>query len=595
MEEWDRLLIELRAELTLRERELELLHNIDLRLMEPETSAQSIFEYIVMETAGLLEASHATILLRRSTFLELMYSNLRSVIGQRVPIPESLTGLSLQKEDMVNVPDLADSPLSRRYIPPRGYVGPDMRSLLATPIRIQGVAVGVLNVESAQPKAFKPVHERIARAIAAQIAIALQRTQTLASSALFADVDRLMLGIDDSTHVVHESQHVIQTALETVMAELGRLEHVEHSSAHIMFISGQDDLEVVHSTIPEEIGLTLRIENSVCGRAVRNRRTIIVGNVEIDPEYKSLLSKSIRSEIAVPILFGGEDIVIGVINVESKEEDAFSDFYKLILENFAGKVQGLLAFAKVRSDLTEMLERRSADDVLAAVGDQTSHMIHRLNNTVGAMRLRILELQDVQERGQLEDGFLRDSLVALFNLAERTLRMPDEITMLLGNESRKVDVNDCVRGAVKKVDLPGPVELDLQLTDGIPALPLYNFNIVVENLLRNSIDAMPTGGTLTVSTAQVIDPTQLTGYLQLVIKDTGAGIPSEIQKKIFELNFTTKTEKGKGLGFGLWWIRNFVRRARGDIAVRSSPGNGTEVTIKIPIDRPDSSIQADAN
>ena len=43
----------------------------------------------------------------------------------------------------------------------------------------------------------------------------------------------------------------------------------------------------MHSTIPEEIGLTLRIENSVCGRAVRNRRTIIVGNVEIDPEYES--------------------------------------------------------------------------------------------------------------------------------------------------------------------------------------------------------------------------------------------------------------------------------------------------------------------
>jgi signal transduction histidine kinase len=138
------------------------------------------------------------------------------------------------------------------------------------------------------------------------------------------------------------------------------------------------------------------------------------------------------------------------------------------------------------------------------------------------------------------------------------------------------------------------VQLDLRLTDGIPPLPLYNFDIVVENLMRNSLDAMPAGGRLSVSTAQVLDPTRLTGYLQLIIKDTGTGIPPEIQKKIFELNFTTKAEKGKGLGFGLWWVRNFVRRARGDITIRSSPGGGTEVTIKIPIDRPDQTGQAGA-
>jgi signal transduction histidine kinase len=167
--------------------------------------------------------------------------------------------------------------------------------------------------------------------------------------------------------------------------------------------------------------------------------------------------------------------------------------------------------------------------------------------------------------------------------------MPDEITMLLVDR-RKVDVNTCVKDAIEKIEVPESVQLDLQLTDGIPPLPLYNFNIVVENLLRNSLDAMPAGGNLTVTTGQVLDPAQQTGYLQLVIKDTGSGIPLKIQKKIFELNFTTKADKGKGLGFGLWWVRNFVRRARGDITIRSSPGEGTEVIVKIPIDRPESGV-----
>jgi signal transduction histidine kinase len=64
------------------------------------------------------------------------------------------------------------------------------------------------------------------------------------------------------------------------------------------------------------------------------------------------------------------------------------------------------------------------------------------------------------------------------------------------------------------------------------------------------------------------------------------GIPAEIQRKVFELNFTTKHERGKGLGLGLWWVRNFVRRAKGDITIRSAVGSGTEVTVKIPVDSP---------
>jgi hypothetical protein len=116
-------------------------------------------------------------------------------------------------------------------------------------------------------------------------------------------------------------------------------------------------------------------------------------------------------------------------------------------------------------------------------------------------------------------------------------------------------------------------------------LPLYCFDIVVQNLIQNAVDAMPQGGHLHVSTA-VIQPQGLsTGYFQLQVRDTGVGIPADIQKKIFELNFTTKRARGRGMGLGLWWVRNFVRRAGGDITIRSAPGSGTEVTVKIPLDR----------
>ena len=210
MEEWERLLDELRAELTLREQELELLHDIDLRLLADKPVHEEIFDFIVRRTQKLLRANYAQILLRRSTFLEPTYSNLKSVVGQRVPISASLTGQCLDSDQTFNVADVLERPYSLKYAPLRGYRGTPMRSLLATPIRINDTPIGVLNVESKTPGAFKAVHERIIAAIASQIAIALQRAQVLQGSILLADVDRMMFANEDS-------QQVIQTALERVI------------------------------------------------------------------------------------------------------------------------------------------------------------------------------------------------------------------------------------------------------------------------------------------------------------------------------------------------------------------------------------------
>jgi signal transduction histidine kinase len=585
MEEWERLLNELRAELILREQELDLLHNIDIKLLDPGQSPDDILNFTVQGTKKLLQANHTTILYRRSKFLEPMYSNMKSVVGQRVPIAQSLTGWCLEQDCTVNVADLTTDPLGKLYAPLRGYRGPRMLSLLATPIRIRGTTVGVLNAESKTTNAFKPVHERMAVAVASQVAMALEQTQALASTALFQDLDRLVLASEDSQNVVEHSKHVIQIALETVMAELTRLEHVKHSEAQILFLQGQDVLEVVHSTNPSHIGLTVPVARSVSGEAVIQAKTRVYGDEVLHlPHYQGMFGESIRSEIAVPILFGKNDIVIGVLNVESSEPDAFSGFYQIILESFAAKVRTLLAFAKLRADVTEALDLRSADDLLAAVGDQAAHMVHRLNNTVGAMRLRIMELQRKQRRGTLDEQFLQDALQALHELAELTLQMPDDITAMLGQKGSMVDMNDCVKRAVKEIQIPESVTLNLDLDSKIPALPLYRFDIVVQNLLKNSIDAMPDGGSLSVSTAAVPGPAKSRGYFRLTIKDSGSGIPRDVQRRIFELNFSTKRERGEGLGLGLWWVRHFVKRARGDISVKSEVGSGTEVTVKIPLD-----------
>ncbi len=577
MEEWERLLDELRTKLAVREQELQLLHAVDLRLLSEEQQPEELFSFIGEQSRKLLQADHVTILLRRGAFLEPIYSSIESVVGQRIPISDSLAGLCLENNSAIEISDLEDSPLKTRYVPLRGYAGPPTRSLLAAPIRIRDTVAGVLNAESGRTDAFKSTHESFSAALAAQIAIALQRTQLLASTALFADIDRMALSI-------YDPRSAIQTALRRVMDELQRLEHVPYSGAQIMFLRGQDELEIVHSTHAPDVGLIVPVDRSIPGRAIRERRTVIVSDVRIDPDYERILGRQTYSEIAIPIRFS-DDLLIGVLNVESEEAHAFSGFYQVVLESFAAKVQTLLAFAKLRSDVTEALELRNADDLLVAIGDQTSHMIHRINSTVGAMRMRILELEGILSSGQqVDQAFLQESVIALRKLAERALQMPEEVTRLLGADGATIDINECVRQALLRRELPPDVTIELSLDEDIPPLALYNFDIVVQNLIQNALDAIRGHGEVAITTA-LVRPLALGGYVQLAVRDNGSGIPADIQERLFELNFSTKRGEERGLGFGLWWVRNFVRRARGDITVRSAVGEGTEMIVKIPLER----------
>lgn len=581
-EEWEVLLDQLRAEFLLREEELELLHAIDLRLLESERPLDETFSYIVTGTQKLLKSDHTNIMLRRGRFLESIHSSTRSDIQQKVPISESITGQCYSEGIILNVPNLAVEPYLDHYIPIAGYHGERMRSLLAVPIRLHDTTLGVLNSESTRQGAFRHVHERMATAIAAQIAIAVQRIQVFDRAALFAHVDQLIFESSDS-------QHVIQAALERVIGALRDAEQVELTGAQILFRRGPRELEIVHSTNPLDIGLVVDVDESISGRAVRERRTVSVGDVSKDPDYRRVFGTTIQSEIAVPILLGNDNVVIGVLNVESEELNAFGAYYRILLESFADRVRMLLAFAKLRADVTGALELRQANDLLVAVGDQTSNMIHRLNNTVGAMRVIIRELQDSQVDGSIQDAsYLTSSLETLLQLADRTLEMPQQVTQFLSQEGTAVDVNKCVEAALIDVQVPDNVTRDIQLGDNIPTLPLYCFDLVVQNLLRNALDAMSNGGHLTVKTSLLFppDPLILTGYVQLTIGDTGPGIPEDILPQIFELNFTTKGEKGKGLGLGLWWVRNFVRRTKGDITISSTADVGSEVVVKIPVDRP---------
>jgi CheY-like chemotaxis protein len=116
----------------------------------------------------------------------------------------------------------------------------------------------------------------------------------------------------------------------------------------------------------------------------------------------------------------------------------------------------------------------------------------------------------------------------------------------------------------------------------------------VLNLLLNARDAMPGGGTITVATSNVefeagavtLPPLDLEpgGYVVVTIRDTGVGMDAEMQARIFEPFFTTK-EAGVGTGLGLAAVYGTAKNHKGAVGVRSSPGQGSEFMLYLPISR----------
>jgi signal transduction histidine kinase len=121
------------------------------------------------------------------------------------------------------------------------------------------------------------------------------------------------------------------------------------------------------------------------------------------------------------------------------------------------------------------------------------------------------------------------------------------------------------------------VQIVLDLAPDLPAVSgsADKLKQVMFNLIANARDAMPAGGTITLSGRHEDRDVGIT------VADTGAGIPAEIRGRIFDAFFTTKRE-ASGVGLGLSVVHAIVTRHNGTIAVESTPGQGTRFRIVLP-------------
>jgi signal transduction histidine kinase len=140
----------------------------------------------------------------------------------------------------------------------------------------------------------------------------------------------------------------------------------------------------------------------------------------------------------------------------------------------------------------------------------------------------------------------------------------------------KTDLGALVRRVLEGTTIPSNVEVVTLLDDGLDSVSIDSdiMHRVIDNLVRNAIEAMPSGGKLSISAE--MDH----GGVSLKVSDTGLGIPEEASKKIFSPLYTTKAG---GMGLGLAFCHKAVEAHGGSISFQSKVGEGTTFTVKLPV------------
>jgi len=221
---------------------------------------------------------------------------------------------------------------------------------------------------------------------------------------------------------------------------------------------------------------------------------------------------------------------------------------------------------------------------LQAVGTLTAGVAHELNNPLNNITLTAGLLEEDHEL--LSDQERRDMARDLVDQAERAQRIVRNLLDVAREGEKKTERANVDRILDETIELAGNqvriagVKIVKALPDNLPEVhgDPQELSQVFLNLFLNATEAMPDGGTISLSTERADAP----GFLAVHVADTSKGIPEHIQRLIFDPFFTTKST-GEGTGLGLSVSLGLVRGCGGDIQVSSRAGKGTTFTVLLPI------------
>ncbi len=250
------------------------------------------------------------------------------------------------------------------------------------------------------------------------------------------------------------------------------------------------------------------------------------------------------------------------------------------LQAVDGEILGVLGIARDMTETKKLEQQIRNSEKLASVGKLAAGVAHEINNPLGGilnclynMRKGTLSPTRQEEYlASMEDGLRR---------VQRIVRQLLDFSQQHNPELALADINQVVNRVLLLTDhlfVPHRVRLETELAADIPEIMIdrHMMEQVLMNLVLNAIQAMRSGGVLTIST--VVEE----AHCLVRVRDSGCGISSSVLPRIFDPFFTTKNE-GEGTGLGLSVSLGIVERHGGRIMVESEVGRGTTFTVSIPL------------
>ncbi len=260
---------------------------------------------------------------------------------------------------------------------------------------------------------------------------------------------------------------------------------------------------------------------------------------------------------------------------------------------FRGIARDITERKRAEKEMAALQEQLTQSQKMEAIGRLAGGVAHDFNNLLTVIKgYSQLSLLDLKEGNPLWEN--------IQEIQKATQRATDLTRQLLAFSRRQIldpkvlDLNSLLRDTEKMLRrmIGEDIELVTRLSEGLGRVKIDPGQIeqVIFNLAVNARDAMPSGGKLTIETANVESNEDYAHahvgvipghYVRLSVSDTGVGMSREVQEKAFDPFFTTK-EKGKGTGLGLSTVHGIVTQSGGKIWVYSEPGHGTTFKIYFP-------------